>query len=570
MTRVSLDAAAFPCLIEARDFEVSDEMRLLALQGDWDLVERTGPTGGRYVIANHDSAHRACLTFLHRVSTSDVQLAMIPELAIPVDTVVHIISAVQALPKSLVFLGGVEGMTREEYESLLKGVEGGETQALIENAPGNYVNSFLLIVKTPSLSVVHLRAKRVPSRPERLEGPPMARGAGPFTTIRLGKAPITIVPLLCSEFVWPELWTRLDSEVHGNIDLIPVLQHNDDVDARHTGAQLHHGYTRGGSTADTRFVFVNQAISKSCDGACYVVAPPTTPPAPKFDHSCLELWTLPGIATYKGFRIPDLTGCIWFARIVTADAPTSALATPVCEGGVTEVLNPPAAKLRGLVLGLMRTAEVVIGGRIHVSHAQSDVRDVVLGALNRQHPTCVLHFLTTDSANAVFYEMQGAGSIGWPSVEAIIRELVEAAALLASAGDDAYLMPCEGGNYRLAGRPVLILHAPEVDEGLTQRFLLAGRFEGTPIPVAVLLLGVVTGATTVDAKRIGDVLRADRVTSASDDLADFPKKAEESSVTIRVDEVEFRSLHDLRGNMQSRSLAAAQARLRDLFPKVYA
>jgi len=74
----------------------------------------------------------------------------------------------------------------------------------------------------------------------------------------------------------------------------------------------------------------------------------------------------------------------------------------------------------------------------------------------------------------------------------------------------------------------------------------------------------------VDAKRIGDVLRADRVTSASDDLADFPKKAEDSSVTIRVDEVEFRLLHDLRGNMQLRTLAAAQARLRELFPKVYA
>jgi len=105
MTHRPLDADAFPGLIEARDFEVSDEMRILALQGDWDLVEQTGPTGGRYVIANHDSAHEAYLTFLDRVSTSNVQLAMMPELAIPVDTVVDIISAVQGLTKSLVFLG---------------------------------------------------------------------------------------------------------------------------------------------------------------------------------------------------------------------------------------------------------------------------------------------------------------------------------------------------------------------------------------------------------------------------------------------------------------------------------
>lgn len=569
MTPHPLDAEAFPGLIDATDFEVSDELRILALQGDCELVKQTAPTGGRYVISNRDSAREACLTFLDRVKTSDVQLAMMPELAIPLDTVADIISAVQELTKSLVFLGGVEGLTREEYESLLEGVEGGETQPLAENAPGNYVNSLLLIVKTPSLSVVRLRAKRVPSRPEHLDGPPMAKGAGPFSTIRLGNAPVTVVPLVCSEFVWPELWTHLDSEVPGNIDLIPVLQHNDDAGARHTGPQLHQGYTRGGSTTHTRFIFVNQAISESCDGTCYVVAPPTSPPAPTFDHSCRELWTLPGIATYKGFRIPDLTGCIWFARIVTAHAPTSALAAPVCEGGVVEVLMPSAAKLRGLVLGLMRTAEVIVGLQM-LSYAPSDVRDIVLKALDRQKATYVLHSLTTDSANTVFYEMQGSGPIGWPSVENVIRELVEGAALLASAGDEAFLMPCEGGNYRLAGRPVLILHAPQVDEGLTQRFLQSGRFEATPIPVAVLLLGVVTGATTVGAKRIGDVLRADRVTSSSDDLADFPKKDEDSSVTIRVDDVEFRSLHELRGNMQSQTLTAARARLQELFPKVYA
>ena len=231
---------------------------------------------------------------------------------------------------------------------------------------------------------------------------------------------------------------------------------------------------------------------------------------------------------------------------------------------------PPAAKLRGLVLGLMRTAEVLIRDRIRDVHAQSEVRDIVLSALDRQKVTYVLQSLTTDSANEVFYEMRGAVPIVWTSVEGIIRELVEGAALLTSAGDEGALIPCDGGNYRLAGRPILILHAPQVDEGLAQRFLPSGRFEATPIPVAVLLLGVVTGATAVDAKRIGDVLRADRVTSASDNRVDFPEKTEDSCATIRVDEVEFRSLQELRANLQRRTVAAAQARLRDLFPKVYA
>ena len=179
-------------LIDAPDFEVTDEVRILALQGDWDLEKKVGPAGGKYVIAEPERAHQACMTFFDLVTNSDAHIAILPELTIPVGTVPHIIAAVKGLTRSLVFLGGVEGISQEQYKNLLDGVEG-EPQALARDETGDYVNSVLMIVKTPSSFTVRLRAKRVASRPENLNGLPMARGAGPFVTIRLGTKPVTTV-----------------------------------------------------------------------------------------------------------------------------------------------------------------------------------------------------------------------------------------------------------------------------------------------------------------------------------------------------------------------------------------
>jgi hypothetical protein len=274
-------------LIAAPDFEIGHDIEVMALQGDWGLKNQLGPAGGKWIIDDPQRAHQSCLTFIDRVAASSANLAMLPELAIPRGTIMQIIQAVQATPRSLVLLGGVEGQTRQEYESLLAGVNG-ETQPLVANAPDNYVNSLLIILKTAESCRVFLRAKRISSGPEN-KGPQMALGAGPFARIRLGTTPLVLVPLVCSEFVWPEkLWDHLDSDVPGNIDLMPVLQHNLDVNADHTGPQLYRGYTRE-RTKHTRFVFVNQALSDSCDGTCYVVVPPKGPPQPSFDHGRNEL-----------------------------------------------------------------------------------------------------------------------------------------------------------------------------------------------------------------------------------------------------------------------------------------
>src|SRR5258708_5030344 len=174
-------------LIEAPDFALGDELRMLALQGDWGVRNDVGAEGGRFLVDDPATAHQACVDFLGRVSASDAHVALVPELAIPRQTVPNIIATIRNFPRSVVFLGGIEGLTRQEYASILNGV--GESQGLVPGGAAGYVNSLLILVKTPTQFVAHVRAKRVPSRAENLDGPPMALGDPPFTVLRLGATP---------------------------------------------------------------------------------------------------------------------------------------------------------------------------------------------------------------------------------------------------------------------------------------------------------------------------------------------------------------------------------------------
>jgi hypothetical protein len=221
-------------LIEVPDFALDDELRMLALQGDWGVRNDVGAEGGRFLVDDPPRAHQTCLEFLVRLRASTAHMALIPELAIPRQTIPHIIATIREFPRSIVLLGG----TQQEYASILNDV--GESQGLIPGGAAGYVNSLLILVKTPTRFVAHARAKRVASRAENLDGPPMALGNAPFTVLRLGATPLTVVPLICAEFVWPEhLWERLAAEVAWNIDVVPVLQRTEDLDARHISPQLH-------------------------------------------------------------------------------------------------------------------------------------------------------------------------------------------------------------------------------------------------------------------------------------------------------------------------------------------
>ncbi|MGP1680449.1 MAG: hypothetical protein ACTS6J_25255 [Burkholderiales bacterium] len=495
-----------------------------------------------------------------------MHIAMVPELAIPRHTVPQLLAMMQASATSLVFFGGVEGLTRQQYTTLLGGV--GQSQPL-HDGPDAYVNSALILIKTPERFIATVRAKCVASRAEN-EAAPMATGSGPFVTIRLGNPALTVVPLICSEFVWPEgLWQKLTAEVPNPIDIVPVIQQSKDTEAQHTGPQLHYAYTHGAHTDRIRFLFVNQAMSSECDGMCNVVVPPTSPRGPAFDHVYRELWHLPGAANYRGFGIPDRTGCIWSADLVTTNAGASALGNRICSGKVEEVLSPAGAALNGLCVGLMRTAAMAQRQELQ-SGEMTETTNAAATALHQGAPEYILRELVTAAANDVFFRIICAEAPTWANVASIVHELVEGAKLLATGGDDVRLIPCDGGNCSLLGRTVSILYAPNADAALTAHFPRSQMFDVSAIPAGVLLICVVATPANVDATKVGDVLRADRVTSTSAQLADIPMKTEESSVTIRLDDVEFRSTHQLRQNLAQPSTAAARTRIESLFPKVYA
>jgi hypothetical protein len=71
-------------LIEAPDFALENELRTLALQGDWGVRNEVGPGGGRFVVDNPARAHQACIDFLAQVAASTAHMALIPELAMAV------------------------------------------------------------------------------------------------------------------------------------------------------------------------------------------------------------------------------------------------------------------------------------------------------------------------------------------------------------------------------------------------------------------------------------------------------------------------------------------------------
>jgi hypothetical protein len=178
--------------------------------------------------------------------------------------------------------------------------------------------------------------------------------------------------------------------------------------------------------------------------------------------------------------------------------------------------------------------------------------------------------ISTAAANDVFYRMCCCEIPRWATVEGVVDELVEAAELLASAGDAVVLAPCGEDNCNFVGQPVAILFAPDVDSALAARFASRGLLEATTTPIAVVLVGVHSASSHVDARKVGDVLRSDRITSKSSGLVDAPERTLDASTTIRADDVDFRELSELRGNSSVGTTVLARSRLKQLFPGIYA
>jgi hypothetical protein len=552
-------------LIQEPGFPLAHDLKLVALQGDCSIKRLTESSGGRYAVEDALRSRQSCMDLIERARAEHAHLALIPEMVIPKDTLEDLIAAIGSNPEPLVVVGGIEGLSPADYRALV--IKHGGTPDLPDIVSGTYVNAMIVAVRASSQLRVYFRAKRYASGPENAGGPQVALGNGEFLVLKLGSAPFVIVPLICSELVWPDLLSRLASELDGlAIDLIPVLQRNKDIERRHLSPVIHTAYQRN---LQARFVLANQALLQASDGTCFVVTPPASPAAPAFDHGRQELW-LPESCTYKGFRIPDRTGCFWYAEVRHCNGPMDATRPPVCAGRVLGDLTNGDTNTVGLSAGLMRS------GAANRFAATSD-SNWSNTEPKRRYRACltagdahILKDITRVTADDVFFRMTCGTSPSWTSVESLVEEFVEAGALLASGGDQVRLAPCPGGNCKVGGRSVSALFSPVVDVAFEHRFSTKALLEGEPLPVGVVLLKVEASSRIPRAKTVGDVLRADRISTESPELSDGPVRTLDSAVIIGLGNIHFCEVKDLRPSLEEETLEHARNRTTAILPEVFA
>jgi hypothetical protein len=551
-------------LIEKPNFPLSHDLKLVALQGDSGLRTEITSSGGMYVVNNPVETGRACVELIERARNERAHLALIPELVIPATVLSELVETIRSSQEPLVVIGGLEGISLADYRILV--TEFGDTPDIAASSPGTFVNAMLIAVKTATSFDVKFRAKRYPSGAENKGGPELALGSGEFVVLRLGSAPFTIVPVICSELIWPELWEVLAAEVNGfSIDLIPVLQRNCDIERRHLDPVIYRAYQ---NNRRTRFVLANQALLPESDGTCFVLGPPISPKSPAFDHGRRELW-LPDSCTYRGFRVPERTGCFWYAEVVHPDGPMSATQAPIYKGHVLAVLKPYGVDLTGLPAGLMRSVA-----------ANKYVETSDLSWLNtepkRQYRSSlspgteyVLDGAVCKTASVAFHRMIYGTNPTWSTVESLVADFIDAGALLASCGESVRIGPCPGGNCNVAGRSVAIIYSPDVDSALSARFSNEVLLSGDALPSGIVLLKVEATSRNPRAKTVGDVLRADRISSESPELSDGPVRVVENSVSVGLGDICFCEPRELRPNLEEATLVAARNRTSVLLPGVF-
>lgn len=395
----------------------------------------------------------------------------------------------------------------------------------------------------------------------------MALGTGKFLVLKLGSSPFVIVPLICSELIWPQLWTKLQEDAPGHrIDLIVVLQRNKDKARNHTGPVLHTAYQ---NNQQTRFILANQALNPaSSDGTCFVVVPPASPAAPAFDHGRNELW-LPESVTYKGFRIPELTGCFWCADIRHPfDPMMNATRPPVCNGRVLGVLAPNGTDLSGLSAGLMRSAAAEKDLEHSDAWANTPPKQAYKSSFTHGE-NYLLGEASRLSANGAFASLICAENPTWSTVESLVEEFVEAAGLLACCGRSVRIGLYPGGNCLVDGRSVAILYAPVVDSALARFFSEERLLSSGALPRGIVLLKVEAASGYPHAKTVGDVLRGDRVSSASPELIDGPERVPHHSASIRPGDIHICQPSELRPSLMQATVDDARARSSTFLPGVY-
>ena len=109
-----------------------------------------------------------------------------------------------------------------------------------------------------------------------------------------------------------------------------------------------------------------------------------------------------------------------------------------------------------------------------------------------------------------------------------------------------------------------------IDAALETRFPAATLLSGAALPTGIVLLKVEASSRIPRAKTVGDVLRADRVSTESPELTDGPVRVPGSSVTISLGDIHFCEPSDLKPSLDEATLAAARSRASAFLPGVYA
>jgi hypothetical protein len=539
-------------------------LRIVGLQSDVEVTRRAHAEGALLQLADRATALDRCRLALDVAADETPDLIVLPELSVPVSAIDEIVHRVEGLPFDAVLIAGLEGIHPNAYAQLV-GATGEPLD--VDPVAGSYVNASLTVVKDSSGCVVSYRTKRRASGVEENRVHPCL-GTSSFRVLELGPRPIRLLPLICAEFqsgIWPQIRADVGDI---SVDVVLVIQMNNDPDQAHPSVTLTEAFAAEGLVKNARFVLANAAtIHNASDGATYLVYPPTQLRPPTYEHTRRELWHVPRANGYKGFRLPDKSGCVWQMSLRLPHAPTDAYQTIPCHGATLRVWRPATCSNKGgLAMGLMRTASAALLVQPWASSrtANAAVRD----HLDVSNPRYTIGALSESSATTCLGWATLSGGIDWSTVENVVKELVECGALLGAGNRDAR-MSGEACNCSIGDRGLAVIHAPNEVDALATRFRLEYCLPPHSLPKGAVTFGVHVAALGASTRVVGERIRADRVTRGDDGLQGGPPKRIDSSVEIDTLNFHACQLNELRP-LYTLPAAAAAAELRRLLPEVFA
>jgi hypothetical protein len=564
-------------------FTVPTTPRFLVVQPDWGVHVQEAHTGERlYRVENREAALHCCEGLAERAADEHASFVVIPELAVPVEGVGPFVASFTTPGPDIVVMAGVEGTTRTEYQDLLAS----HNLPAADLSDGSYVNSLLVLVRRAGVVSVRFRVKKHPSTEER-QGLEPCRGTEPYVIPVLGPRSATVIPLLCSELLDANIYAALDQQCQAvglaNADYFVVLQLNNNPAGGYFSDKLRQAFAPTGRSLRThgsRFVLANHALGRLSDGRSCVVVHPQAVQRPPFALNQSVYWE--DFQGYAGFRIPDGTGCMWWADVLLPCEGAGPTGGVVCNAsvfsvGITGIEGHDAGGLaHGLLRVECRRQLLALASRREDLTAQTgrqgiEVVDAILSVLSPGNERFVLSGMNREAAQSAMHRMQCSGAtcpdrLTWENVEQAAREYIEVAALLGAGGASVRIHGAPPfDNCAVEGRGMLVILGNCVEEAVTHRFVDGALMASPNCPLGVVLVVV---HTDTSRRSIRSILKADRVTGVTDGLQGAPDRAREADSTLPPDP-HLCSLPLLRQAGRCSTRVEAAGVLTELLPEVF-